>query len=210
MPNDIPTGDKRPLNVSKQGNHRFFCGLGWDPSQAKGAWPRLKEILSGRKSYHDLDLSCFLYDNEGKFVDVISGKIGKIVDQSGGIYHSGDDHEGIGDGDDEQISVELKNLAADICHIVFKISIDSGHKFGEIESPAVRLVDAYSNRHFLQIDLSQPEAADSSSYIMAEIYRTTETPDDWQIHFINEYITGKTSVKWKKKITEFLSLPTEN
>ena len=209
MTNDIPTGDKRPLNVSKQGNYRFFCGLGWDPSQEKGFWPRMREALSGRKSYHDLDLSCFLYDKSGKFVDVVSGKIGKIVDQSGGIYHSGDDHEGIGDGDDEQISVELKNLADNIHHIVFKISIDSGHKFGEIESPAVRLVDAYSNRHFLKIDLSIPKAADSSSYIMAEIFRTSEAPNDWTLHFINRYIKGKTSVKWKKHIATFLTRPPE-
>lgn len=205
MVNALEKGERRHLNISKQGNHRFFVGLGWDPSQAKGFGSRLKELLSGRKSYHDLDLSCFLYDKDHKCIDVISGKIGKIVDQSGGIYHSGDDHEGIGEGDDEQISVELINTPESVQHMVFKASIDSGHKFSEIDTPAMRLVDAYSNRHFLRIDLSNPAAAEASSYIMAEIYRDAEDPQEWNIHFIDEYLSGKTSIRWKKRLIDYLT-----
>ncbi len=114
MTSDPSLSTVRPLNVTKQGNHRVFVGLSWDPNQGKSFTDRLKNVVTGKKNYHDLDLSCFLYDKNHVFIDVISGKIGQIADQSGAIYHSGDDQEGIGGGDDEQISVELKT-----CLIIF-------------------------------------------------------------------------------------------
>lgn len=198
-------GDHKPLNVSKQGNQRVFAGLGWDPSIEKSFGTRLKEIISGKSAYHDLDLSCFMYGKDQDFIDVISGKIGEIVDHTGAVYHSGDDTEGVGEGDDEQISVELANISAEIYHLVFKVSIDSGHKFSEVEKPEARLVDAYSERHFLKSVLDCESGAKASSHVFAEIYRDTDSSTGWSLHYINEYNNWGDATKWSEKLKVFLS-----
>ena len=176
----------RPLNVTQQARHRVFVGLGWDPNQKKSLMDRAREIL-GRtiKSGHDLDLSCFLYDKSGGFIESVSVHSGREIDATGHIYHSGDNREGIGEGDDEQISVELKDLDANIHHIVFCASIKSAHIFGDIKSPEIRLGDGYSNHTFLRAPLDQPEGKDKSAFAFARIYR--DGGDGWLIDSLNQF-----------------------
>lgn len=206
MPHTLQAGERRPLNVSQQGNHRVFVGLSWDPKSDKSFTARLKEILTGKKSYHDLDLACFLYDQDKNYIDVISGKIGALVDQSGGIYHSGDDREGMGGGDDEQISVELANLPPSVHHIIFKASIETGHNFAEIEAPFIRLIDAYSQRAFFKKELDAPAAAaKNTNYIMAELYRSPQASPPWNLHIIDQYTSWGEHAQWKKNLIKYLS-----
>lgn len=202
----MDTGTERPLNVSKQSNRRVFVGLSWDPTEDKSFVARLKSVLTGRQSNHDLDLSCFLYDKDQNFINMISGKIGQIVDASGAIYHSGDDKEGAQEGDDEQISAELLNVPEDVHHMIFKVSIDSGHSFDEIEAPAIRLVDGYSDRRFLQADLSADDAAGHNAYIFAELYRKPHADGNWILHFIGQYKSWGDATRWKNKLGQFLTV----
>lgn len=195
----------RPLNVTDAGNKRIFVGLSWDPNERKDFIGRLQNILSGKKSYHDLDLSCFLYNKDKEFLDIISGKIGKIVDQSGGIYHSGDDKEGIDDGDDEQISVELARIDTSIHYIIFKASVESGHSVDEIDAPAIRMVDAYSSHPFIKIDLDKNEGAGKDAYIFATLYRDPSSPSQWSLDTIDEYHTSSPLKQWKERLIDFIS-----
>jgi len=203
----LEAGEKRPLNVTDQGNRRVFVGLSWDPSQSRGLIQSIKEFFTGKKSYHDLDLSCFMYDADHNFVGVISGKTGQIVDQSGGIYHSGDDTEGAQDGDDEQISVELATIAPEIAHLIFKISIDSGHNFNEVTAPEVRLVDGYSRHHFIKTPLMQTQDKPKSAYLFVELYRSADNANQWNTHFIDTYKNSDTTARWAKKLQSFLTSP---
>lgn len=180
-------GDHKPVHVTKQGNRRVFVGLSWDPSEERGLFARIKEIIAGKKSFHDLDLSCYLFDKNHDLIDIISGKNGKIVDHSGGIYHSGDDQEGIAAGDDEQISIELANVPENIHHILVKASIESGHKFSEVLAPQIRLVDGYSDRQFLEVDLDASRSAHASRYLFIELYRQEHEDGRWYMHFVDDY-----------------------
>jgi stress response protein SCP2 len=190
----------RPLNVTQKGNHRVFVGLGWDPSVDRGIKARVREMVGGAKTYHDLDLSCFLFDTNKKCIDVISAKSDELSDVSGKIYHSGDDMEGIGGGDDEQISVEFKGLPDTIAYIVFKASIESGHSFDEIEAPEMRLVDAYSDRELLTADLTRDGKA--SAYIFVTLSRKSD--GKWSYVFHDHFCKTQSLSKWKKALVEFL------
>ncbi len=208
MPNNtIQTGESRQLNITQQGNQRFFVGLSWDASNNKNLLDRFKELISGKSVFHDLDLTCFLYDKNKKIIDVISGKNGEIVDKSGSIYHSGDDKDGMGAGDDEQVSVELANIPSNVQHIVFKASISSNHKFSEVEAPEIRLVDAYSKRSINKTALNVSNSEKSTGYVFAEIYRGLSEDDNptWHFHYINKFTSWKDNSVAQKKIPELLN-----
>lgn len=201
-------GSRKPLNVTQKANRRVFVGLSWDPTEQDDLISRVKGVLTGKQSHHDLDLSCFMYDKNQKFISVISGKIGQIVDSSGGIYHSGDDTEGAQEGDDEQISVELANLPETVQHLVFKVSVASGHHFDEVQAPSIRLVDGYSKHHFIKRDLSGEAAQDKTTYVFLELFRQPHEDGNWMIHIIDDYRNWGAATHWKKKLSEFLTLPT--
>ena len=201
MLNMIQKGERRPLNVTKQGNQRIFVGLSWDPKPKRTLMARIRDFINGRKQYHDLDLTCFLYDENQRFIDTICGKENKLGSPAQGIYHSGDDLEGIGDGDDEQISVELTNLPDNVHHILFKATIQSGHRFYHIQQPEIRLVDAYTKRHLIKAPLNPQRGhnTDTNTYIMAEIFRAPNQPEQWKLNYINTFSRGR-----KKSISAIL------
>ena len=187
----------RPLNVTQQAKHRIFVGLGWDPNERPGALDSIGALLGFRKTAHDLDLACFIYDTDANYIDAISHGASKAIH----IYHSGDSQEGIGEGDDEQISVELKDLDPHIHHIVFTASIKSGHVFADIASPEIRIGDGYSNHVFLRSALDAKEGHDHSTYVFARIYRTGES---WALHEINEYHRRSDIQNWPDFLKRYL------
>ena len=119
----IQKGEKGPLNVTKEARHRVFVGLGWDPNEETGLIDKAKALVKGQELHHDLDLSAYVFDADARMISHICAESGRHTDQTGKIYHSGDNIEGLGDGDDEQISVELKDLDPLIAHIIFTASI---------------------------------------------------------------------------------------
>ena len=203
----VETPAPRKLNVSNTKAQRIYAGLRWDPKDTdkRTIAETLKDVTTGRKPYHDLDLACYLYDADGGFIDAVSGKLGQIVDHTGGIYHSGDDQGGYSSyalGDDEQISVELANISGAIAHIVFKVSIESGHTFGEVDAPNVHLVDAYSSRMFLDDDLDAAEGAGLSAYVLCVLSRDGD--DGWRLKPIQRYSKTMKPALWRKELAGLL------
>lgn len=183
MPN-LKQNQHTPLNVTQEARHRVFVGLAWDPNEKYNVIDEAKALMGGKPIHHDLDLSCYIYNAEKTLIQCVSAEAEHAVDKSGKIYHSGDNTEGLGDGDDEQISVELKDLDPAIAHIIFVANIKSGHNFGEVASPEIRLGDGYSDHTLHQADLSDARGKTSSSYIFARLYRGA---DGWAVHNIDEF-----------------------
>ena len=198
----IEKGKIAPLNVTQESRHRIFVGLGWDPNENTGLVDQAKALVKGQELHHDLDLSAYMFDKNKRYISHVSAEPGRHVDQTGRVYHSGDNVEGIGDGDDEQISVELKKLDDVIHHILFKASIKSGHSFGEVNDPEIRIVDAYSDYTFVHHNLKTEGGADKAAYVFVQVIRTLD--GGWNLHHIDQYIDMVDDRDWVETLKPYL------
>lgn len=184
MKSSLPKNHRTPLNVTRQAQERVFVGLGWDPKEGSTILENVSALMTGKELHHDLDLSCYIYDPNETLIDIIGVETQNNSDKTNNIYHSGDSIHGIGDGDDEQISVELKDINPDIAHIIFAVTIKSGHSFDEIETPEIRLADGYSERVFVEKNLNIDEAEKQSGYAFVRLYLQDGV---WMMHYIDAF-----------------------
>lgn len=199
----LEKGEKAQLNVTLKARHRVMAGLAWDPASKTGLMERVKE-LAGNPTAHDLDLVCHIFGHDGGFIEHVSGEPGRNVDLSEKIYHSGDNTEGNAAGDDEEISVELRDLPPYIAQIVICAIIRGGHKFGEIAAPEIRLADGYTNHNLLQTPLNHPEGRDKSAFAFARLYRSPRYETGWALHHIGEYLKYGGQHDFTEKLKEYL------
>jgi len=180
----LNAGQSAPLHHTKSGHGRIIIGLGWDVRADKvGA---VSHLIS-KDSQHDLDINCFVYDQEGNFIDFIGSEAADNIDQSGKIYHSGDNMCGTGAGDDETITVELAHLPPHYQTLVFLVEISSRHTFGQVASPEVRIVDSMSNTDLLHVDITGEQAQHSTAFVFAAVSRDSESPTGWTLHNISDH-----------------------
>jgi len=137
-------------------------GLGWDVRSTDG-------------EDFDLDASAILLADTGKVrsdADFIF--YGQMADAIGSVQHQGDNRTGEGDGDDEQIVVDLTRIPADIVKIVFTVSIFKGksrhQSFGQVQNAYIRLVNEDTGREVVRYDLSE-DAGSERALNFAEVYR---------------------------------------
>ena len=121
-------------------------GLGWDVAKKKGLFG------FGRNQEIDLDASCFMFDDNNHPVDLVY--FGHLRSNDGSIQHSGDNRTGAGDGDDEQIAVNLARVPANIKSLVFTVNNYTGQDFSQVENAYCRLVDGQSGKEIARYDLS--------------------------------------------------------
>ena len=164
---NLTKGQKISLAKEAPGLNRVIVGLGWDVNKKQGFFG-----LGG----HDFDLDAFIvgcrnghYSNRHDLV-----YFGNKDGCDGAIHHCGDNLTGAGDGDDEQIIVNLNNVPADVDKLVIAVNIyQAKHRkqdFGQVENAFVRLVNADTNQEVLRYDLSE----NYSGYvgmIFGELYR---------------------------------------
>ncbi|NCT40644.1 MAG: TerD family protein [Alphaproteobacteria bacterium] len=190
-----------PLNVSQTDSQRIFVGLGWDPNDSPTLIDKVGALIGRRESHHDLDLACYYFNQDGACLGYISADVAHATNASGSIYHSGDSIEGVGDGDDEQISVELKNLPPNVHHLIFKASIKSGHHFGEVAMPEIRLCDGYTERVFL--DKSLEDGGQHNGYIFARVFRGGGD-GEWMLEDIGVFSEHVSAQAWADTLAQYL------
>ena len=183
----LKKGESAPLNITDTSRRRVFAGLGWAPNEKTGLLDKAKAMAGGRSTNHDLDLSCYIYDINRAFIGCVCAKDGMHIDQTGKVYHSGDNVQGLGGGDDEQISVELKGLDPVIHSVLFMASIESGHFFHEVNDAHIRVGDGYSEHIFLEHSLNSSVSNEKNAYVFARINKDVE--DTWHLSYIDEYFT---------------------
>lgn len=158
---------------------QVIMGLGWDAVKKKGLFGRMKE------QEIDLDASCVLFNEAKEAVDVIF--FNKLRSNDGSVHHTGDNRTGDGDGDDEQIIVDLSKVSPDVKSIVFTVNNYTGQDFSQIENAFCRLVDRSNNQEVARYNLSAQGS--HNAQIMAKVYRHN---GEWKLHAIGENATGKT------------------
>lgn len=162
-------------------------GLGWDPA-------------TGRKNI-DLDASAIAFDATGRKLAMVW--FTHLSDFGGALRHAGDNLTGKGDGDDEQIHVDLARMPAEVCSLVFTITSFRGHKFTDVARAFCRLVDAGSGQELVRYDLSGAEPR--SAVLMAMLRRTPA--NTWEMRAIGEFLDGRTVTKLVEPAARWAAAP---
>lgn len=198
----IPHGSKAPLNQSLKAKQRIIAGLSWDAREDKvGVVDRVLKS----DSQHDLDICCYIYNTSGQFIDFVGAEAQDSMDESGKIYHSGDDMSGEGDGDDERISVELAELPDDIQAVVFMIEIRSNHTFANVEAVSARIVDSFTENDLLNIDINHETGANKNACVFAAVTRDNgNSPTGWMLHHIADYPDISQIDDWGEYLKQYI------
>lgn len=159
---------------------RVVMGLGWDAVKSKGFFG-----FGGGKAEVDLDASCILFDTNNRPLDVVWFR--QLKSRDGSVSHSGDNRTGAGDGDDEQISVSLSTVPAEVKSIVFTVNSFTGQSFAQVDNAYCRLINSADGKEVARFNLSVQ--GNHSAQIMAKLYRHN---GEWKMHAIGENGTGRT------------------
>ena len=170
----LQKGQRIDLTKSNPGLQKIIVGLGWDPI-AKKAGGLLGGLFGGNNSAEiDIDASVIMLRDD-KFAgmdDLIY--FGNLKSKCQSVLHTGDNTTGEGDGDDEQVIVELNKVPAAVNKLVFVVNIYDCVKrkqdFGQVENAYIRVVNSSNKEELLKFDLSENYAG-MTSLTVAEIYR---------------------------------------
>ncbi|MEC4892014.1 MAG: TerD family protein [Oscillatoria sp. PMC 1051.18] len=184
---NLQKGQQISLKKEEPDLTQLMCGLGWDlVKQKRGG---LFGAFSNTADF-DLDASVLCLNAQGKVRDR-SNVIyyGNLQHSSGAITHLGDNLTGEGEGDDEQVIVNLPLVPPEITKLVFTVNIykclEREQNFGQVNNAFVRLVNSITNREIARYNLSGQSYTNKTGMILAEVSRQN---DDWQVTAIGEGI----------------------
>ena len=169
------------VSLSKQapGLTAVVVGLGWDPRTTTGA-------------DFDLDASAIMVDANGRVLsDGHFVFFNNLKSPEGSVEHMGDNLTGGGEGDDEQIKVNLATVPAECGKVVFPVSIYEADQrqqnFGQVRNAFIRIVNQSDNSEIARYDLTE-DAATETAMVFGEIYRSF---GEWKFRAVGQgYASG--------------------
>ena len=163
MPVNLTKGQKVSLTKGNPGLRNVVVGLGWDVNQFDTGGD------------FDLDASAFLLDDSGKVSrqeDFVF--YGNLAHPSGSVVHQGDNLTGVGDGDDEQIKIDLTQVPETISKIAFVVTIYDAEgrrqNFGQVNNAFIRIYDETNGEELLRYDLGEDFSIETAA-IFGELYK---------------------------------------
>lgn len=181
----LQKGQKISLTKDNAGLNKIVVGLGWDEAK------RSRGLFSFKPQHAiDCDASVILLTN-GKLTtpkdDVVF--FGNLRHKSGAVQHMGDNLTGAGDGDDEQIVIDLSSIPSQYDRIAIVVNIYQAvprhQHFGMIENAFCRVVDARNNQELCRYNLTENYSG-MTSMIFGEVYRRNE---EWKFNAIGQGTT---------------------
>lgn len=175
----LSKGQKVDLTKGNPGLSKIIVGLGWDTNK-----------YDGRADF-DLDAAAFLLAANGKVAsDSDFVFYGNLKHSSGGVEHMGDNLTGEGDGDDEQIKVNLAAVPASVDKIGFTVTIYEAESrkqnFGQVSNAYIRIVDETSNAELIRYDLGEDFSVETA-VVVGELYRNN---GEWKFNAIGSGFQG--------------------
>lgn len=171
---NLQKGQREAINAPK-----FVIGLGWDTNNATtgGAF--------------DLDASVFILgDNKKILADEYFVFYNNLTSPDGAVEHTGDNLTGAGDGDDEQIKVDLSKIdprATEICIVVtIHDAINRRQNFGQVRNSFMRIFNADTNAEMLKYELEE----DFSIETAVEFGRIYKRNNEWKFEAIGSGMKG--------------------
>lgn len=179
MPISLAKGQKVDLTKGNPGLTRLMVGLGWDTNKYDGG------------TAFDLDASAFLVTETGKVgVDADFVFYGNLKHASAGVEHMGDNLTGEGEGDDEQVMVDLTKIPANIQKIAFTVTIYDyearRQNFGQVSNSFIRIVDDSNGTELIRYDLGEDFSIETA-VVVGELYRHGS---EWKFNAIGSGFQG--------------------
>lgn len=179
MPINLTKGQKVSLTKGNPGLKKIMVGLGWDVNQFDTG------------ADFDLDTSAFLAGANGKCpTEKEFIFYGNLEHTSGAVKHMGDNLTGEGDGDDEQIEVDLSLVPANIEKIAFTVTIydaENRHQnFGQVSNAYCRIVDENTNEELIRFDLGEDFSIETA-VVVGELYKHN---GEWKFNAIGSGFQG--------------------
>lgn len=179
----LQKGGNVSLTKAAPGVTKFTVGLGWDARTTDG------------KPF-DLDAFALLLGADGKIREEKDFVFfNNLSDSANSVTHQGDNLTGEGDGDDEQIVVDLTAIPADVEKVVIAVAIfeadERGQTFGQVRNARIRLLNSATNNEEVNYDLSEDYPVETAVNF-AELYRNN---GEWKFRAIGQgYSTGLAGV----------------
>lgn len=164
----LQKGQKVSLSKDNAGLSNVLIGLGWDEvKQSRGLFAPKPQAI-------DCDASVLMLQ-DGKLRgkgDIIY--YGNLRHESGTVQHMGDNLTGAGDGDDEQILVDLSRIPQTYDKLVIVVNIYQAMQrkqhFGLIQNAFCRLVNQNNNTEMCRFNLTDNYSG-TTALIFGEVYR---------------------------------------
>ena len=179
MPVSLQKGQKVSITKGNPGLSKVVVGLGWDVNQ-----------FDTGDSY-DLDTAAFLLTDTGKVSrseDFVF--FGNLNHPSGGVQHMGDNLTGAGDGDDEQIKIDLDRVPQNIQRIAFTVTIYDAEQrrqnFGQINNAFIRVYNEATGEEILRYDLGEDFSIETAA-VFGEMYKNA---GEWKFNAIGSGYQG--------------------
>ena len=175
----LSKGQKVSLTKGNPGLKNIVVGLGWDTNKYDGGFD------------FDLDSAAFLLGENDK-VNSDSDFIfyNHIKHSSGAVQHLGDNLTGEGDGDDEQVKLDLSLVPQNVNKIAFTVTIHEAQErrqnFGQVNNSYVRVVNADTNQELLKYELGEDFSIETA-VVVCEIYRHN---GEWKFNALGSGFEG--------------------
>ena len=175
----LSKGQKVSLTKGNPGLKNIVVGLGWDTNKYDGGFD------------FDLDSAAFLLGEDDK-VNSDSDFIfyNNLKHSSGAVQHLGDNLTGEGDGDDEQVKLDLSLVPQNVNKIAFTVTIHEAQErrqnFGQVNNSYVRVVNADTNQELLKYELGEDFSIETA-VVVCEIYRHN---GEWKFNALGSGFEG--------------------
>ena len=176
---NLQKGQRVDLTKGNAGLNKLVVGLGWDTNKYAGG------------EAFDLDASAFLLGDNGRVLkDADFIFYNQPQHDSGAVAYQGDNLTGEGEGDDEQIKVELSKVPAAYQKIAFSVTINEAEarkqNFGQVQNAFIRIVNEANGQELLRFDLGEDFSVETA-VIFAELYRHA---GEWKFNAVGSGFQG--------------------
>ncbi|MDG1276473.1 MAG: TerD family protein [Algoriphagus sp.] len=171
---NLQKGQRETINAPK-----FTVGLGWDTNS------------SSTGSAFDLDASVFVLGENKK---LLSDKhfifYNNLKSPNGAIEHTGDNLTGDGDGDDEQVNVDLSKIENEASEVSIVVTIHDAssrnQNFGQVRNSFIRILDTNTGETILKFELDE----DFSIETAVEFGRIYKRNNEWKFEAVGMGMKG--------------------
>ena len=172
-------GQKVELTKGNPSLSKILIGLGWDVNKYDGGFD------------FDLDAAAFLLAPNGKVnSDEDFVFYNNLKHKSGAVEHMGDNLTGEGEGDDEEIKIDLSKVPANVEKIDFTVTIydadERKQTFGQVSNAYIRVVDDATGTELIRYDLGDDFSVETA-VVVGEIYRHN---GEWKFNAIGSGFSG--------------------